>query len=334
MKKIIILLAIAIFGITNFIKKPNWNQVEKSLDVSLTPTVSELPKTPLKIIKDVGEAYMDKFGLSEKDFEMISKEGFDVIEGNFDICSNDDDVMYLLNQSQKYGLKVILNAGSGEAEWGYACDSEYPKSQKPVWQRDKVISWINKWKSYPSLFGWDTSNEAGSVFPNSEETESMLTFQQLQQAYRDVKNTDPEHPVMIRMNGWFFYDNEKDFFGYGNPFGNGVADIVMVNAYSNVSDYYPDFVKTVMGRASTAIWNIDPKIKIVGSLGVWKEPPIWFEPSIEHLKNDYENLRNTQGIYAIAYFKYGAKNSEWYLPDNSPSLWGAIQELSGTQSQH
>jgi len=276
------------------------------------------------IFKDVGEAYMDYFGLTDADFKIISAAGFDTIEGNFDICASDEDVSFFLNEAQKYNLEVIMPAGAGEAEWGYVCDEEPSDTQKPVWQDKLVSDWINKWRGYENIYAWDTSNEAGSVMPNSEKG-YYLSASQLQQAYKTVKANDPDRPVMIRMNGWFFYDYETNFFREGNPFAENAADVVMVNAYSNVEDYYDDFVNTVATRAKDSITEIDPKTGLIISLGTWEEKPLWFKPSIEQMKNDYDSALELLPS-GIAFFKYGAKGSEWYLPDNT-SLWQDINSL-------
>src|SRR3972149_1709052 len=90
---------------------------------------------PLIILKDVGEAYLDHFGLAETDFELIKNAGFNTIEGNFDICASDEDVLFFLDSAQKYNLKVIMPAGAGEAEWGYECDIAPLPEQKPAWQK-------------------------------------------------------------------------------------------------------------------------------------------------------------------------------------------------------
>ncbi|KKW13722.1 MAG: hypothetical protein UY54_C0029G0009, partial [Parcubacteria group bacterium GW2011_GWA2_50_10b] len=83
------------------------------------------------ILKDVGEASYDHFGLTQKDFAEIKEAGFDVIEGNFDICASSEDVRYFLDSAERTGLQVILNAGAGEAEWGYPCDDNFVTGQKP-----------------------------------------------------------------------------------------------------------------------------------------------------------------------------------------------------------
>lgn len=280
------------------------------------------------VMKDVGEAYMDYFGLKERDFELLKQAKIDVIEGNFDICASDSDVSYLLDTSYKYGLRVILPAGAGEAEWGYECDKEpYPKDQKPEWDRSAVSQWMNKWRSHPALFAWDISNEAGSVFPNASD-KNMLTEKQLKQASNDVRQFDPSHPVMVRMNGWYFYDYENNFFRTGNPFARGVADIVMVNAYSNVEEYFSDFVLTVTDRAGKSIYSVDPKPTLIIALGVWEEKPLWVKPSVQQLENDLRQLKG-KNILGVAYFKYGASSSEWYLPDKNigaPELFSKISE--------
>lgn len=291
----------------------------------------------MKMLKDVGEPYMDHFGLAEDDFQNIKGAGVDIIESNFDICASTRDITYFLDMAGKYGLKVIMPAGSGEAEWGYACGQEnFPITQQPVWQRDLVQKWVKTWKSRPEIYAWDISNEAGSVFPNARilnDKNSLIPDvlyidrDQLKVAYNDVKSADPARPILIRMNGWFYYDNDKDFFKAGNPFQSGVADIVMVNAYSNVSDYYADFVPTVTKRASKAIKEISPNTKIIIALGAWQERPLWYMPTEEHLETEINYLKK-QDVLGIAYFKYGAKGSEWYLPDSgigAPKLWEVIK---------
>lgn len=284
-----------------------------------------------KILKDVGEACMDHFGLQEKDFELMQSAEINIIEGNFDICATDEDVKYILDKSLEYGIKVIMPAGSGEAEWGYECDEEpYPEDQKPIWSKEKVSAFVNKWKSHEAVYAWDISNEAGSVFPNPT-LQNMLTLEQLQTAYRDVKNTDNNHPIMIRMNGWYFYDYEDNFFREGNSFGKDVADIVMVNAYSNVDEYFPDFVSTVVDRSSKAIFEVNKDVEIFVALGAWEEKPLWVKPSKGNFNQEIETVKSLDNISGIAFFKYGVDKSEWYLPDidnGAADLWEIITALS------
>lgn len=287
-----------------------------------TPTQKQ-PSQGIKMLKDVGEAYMDHFGLTETDFINFKKMGVNLIEGNFDICATDTDIRFLLDNADRNNIKVIMPAGSGEAEWSYKCNQEpYPKSQKPVWNKTAVTKFINKWKSHPAIYGWDTSNEAGSVLPNAnpDTYANMLTLVQIQQAYKDVKAADPNRPVMIRQNGWFYYDDDKNFFKRGNPYTSNVADIVMINAYSNVEEYFPDFVSTVMNRSQKAILEVDPKVKFIVSLGVWNEPPLWKKPTTQQLQNDLNQYKKLNNVMGIAYFKYGANGSEWYMPKDSKDL--------------
>lgn len=298
------------------------------------------PEGVVAILKDVGEAAYPHFGLTAEDFSTIKAAGFDVIEGNFDICANNKDVTYFLDSAQAVGLKVLLTAGAGEAEWGYPCDDNFTPHQKPVWQSEKVKQWVTKWKDHPALYAWDTSNEDGGTFPfgvggvkpdPAWETTFSLSVEQLQQAYRDVKSVDSSHRVMIRMNGWYFYDYADNFFRPGNSFGKNVADIVMVNAYSNVDEYFPDFVLTVLLRATRSIYALDPKVTFIPSLGVWNEPPLWVKPTTAHLINDYNQALKTENLVGVAFFKYGASaGGDWYLPDRvrgDTKLWQTISKL-------
>lgn len=311
---------------------------QKDISLSQVTVVSQSPQPAnqertLFILKDVGEPYMANLGLAPSDFTRIKNAGFDIIQGNFDICETPSNVLLFLESAHDAGLRVILPAGSGEAEWGYECDSEIPLNQKPVWQKDKVQKWVNILKFHPAIFGWDISNEAGGNFPNANQRNNDnwqkdfgITTGQLQDAYRDVKAVDSNRPVIIRMNGWYFYDQDYDYFRAGNPFGKGVADIVMVNAYSNVDEYFTDFVATVMSRAQKSIHAIDPNVKFIVSLGVWEEAPLWFEPTRNELENDMRSASQVEGSIGIAFFKYGAENSEWWLPSRQ-NMWSLVQEV-------
>lgn len=322
------LLSIVAFAAVFLKTAPNTNAPD------IMPSTSQSIDS-FKMLKDVGEAYMDHFGLRDEDFNQIKQAEISVIESDFDICAKDEDVQYFLDEAQKYELKVIMPAGAGEAEWGYECGKkDFPKDQRPVWQKDKVQAFINKWKNHPAVFAWDSSNEAGSVMPNASyynekngnvPAELYLNESQLHTAYADIKSVDSDHPIMIRMNGWFFYDFDDNFFRAGNPFAKDVADIVMINAYSNVEDYYDDFVKKVANRAISAITAIDPDTKFVISIGVWEEKPLWYLPSVDQLNTDIEQIQESvETSVDLAFFKYGAKGSEWYLPESAPELWKKI----------
>ena len=294
----------------------------------------------LAVLKDVGEAGFDHFGLVQKDFSDIKNAGFDIIEGNFDICADDADVKFFLDSAANAGLKVILNAGAGEAEWGYPCNSVPDPGLEPSWQKEKVREWVEKWKNHSALYAWDTSNEDGGAFPFGTggtapdpdwETKYALSTEQLQEAYRDVKSVDSAHPIMIRMNGWYFYDNVDNFFRPGNAFGKDVADIVMINAYSNVDEYFKDFVSTVLMRAARSMYALDADVKILPALGVWEEPPTWFKPTRDELVNDFNQAVKAENLAGVAFFKYGASSgSDWLLPSatrGDPKLWQTLQEL-------
>ena len=323
----VLVITLFLFFLTVLIILGINNKNSSKFTLSDTPETNDIRQdgktAMLNIIKDLGEPYLYHFGLKESDFKKVSDAGFNVISGNFDICASDEDVEFYLNTAKKYGLSVIMPAGSGEAEWGYVCDMPVGKDQKPVWQGDLVKDWIIKWRDYENIFAWDISNEAGSVMPNSDKG-YYLTSPQLIKAYETVKNTDPQRPVMIRMNGWFFYDFDENFFRKGNPFVKDTADIVMVNLYSNIGEYNPDFVSITGSRAKEAILEIDPDVDIIISLGIWEESPLWHTPSPEQLKNDYDSSLKLDPV-GIAFFKYGAIDSYWYLPDDD--LWDVLLKI-------
>jgi len=301
----------------------------ESVEENVTPK-SEFGGGTYLMLKDVGEPYLDRFGLGPSDFNKIKAAGFDIIESNFDICAPSSDVLTFLEGAKDAGLKVVMTAGAGEAEWGYPCDEQFSSDLKPHWEKDRVQAWVKKWSYHQAIFAWDISNEGGQNFPNAADNDGWeneglaLTTTQLQQAYRDVKAADPSRPVMIRMNGWYFYDYDSNFFRAGNAFGPGVADIVMVNAYSNVDEYYPDLVTTVATRAHDSVRAVNPNAKIIVALGAWGEQPMWFTPSIAHLNNDFNQAKKTKDLLGVAIFKYGAEDSDWWMVRDASQLWNAI----------
>jgi|GEM_PF-2450725 len=302
-------------------------------DLSVVPKKEVAKTSNYVMLKDVGEPYLDRFGLSPSDFNKIKAAGVDIIESNFDICASSSDVLQFLEGAKDAGLKVVMPAGSGEAEWGYPCDEIFSDTLKPSWQKEEVQAWVKKWSYHPAIYAWDTSNEDGQNFPNAERIGDnwaqegySLSAAQLQEAYRDVKASDPSRPVMVKMNGWFFYDYDSNFFRTGNAFGPNIADIVMVNAYSNVDEYFPDFVDTVVSRTDSAVRAVNPNIKTIVALGAWREPPIWVKPTIAQFNNDIAGAKRTKDILGIAIFKYGAEGSdEWWMPRDAAELWSKLK---------
>jgi hypothetical protein len=317
--------------------------VEPTTTPTPTPTISPIPtQTPLVssdlyfILKDVGEPYLNRFGLGPADFNKIKEAGFNMVAMNFDICANSSDVIIFLDAAKDAGLKVIMTAGAGEAEWGYPCDEQFDANLKPQWEKEKVQAWVRKWAYHSAIYAWDISNEDGQNFPNAirvgdnwAEEGFAVSTSQLQEAYKDVKEADPTRPIIVRMNGWFFYDNETNFFREGNAFGSDVADIVMINAYSNVDEYFPNFVEVVSTRARNAIKAFNPNAKIIISLGAWQEPPIWVKPTLSQFNNDFIQAKKTKDLLGIAVFKYGAEQSdEWWIPRDAPELWSVMSGYS------
>src|SRR3989344_5231365 len=146
------------------------------------------------ILKDVGEAALGHFGLVQKDFSDIRSVGFDVIEGNFDMCATDANVRFFLDNANAADLKVILNAGAGEAEWGYPCDEEPPEGLRPVWQREAVWEWVSKWKDHPALYAWDTSN-VDDYFKDFVSTVLI-------RATRSIYALDPDTKIIPALGVW------------------------------------------------------------------------------------------------------------------------------------
>lgn len=326
-----IAIAIITISITLLKFRPNFGSSSSTPILQdhepIPTTIVKLPRLHDRetILNGVGDSKLVDFGLTDQDFQQIAASGVTIIQTNFDICADDQNVMRFLNQSKNVGLSVVLPAGVGDTEWGYSCDKNtFPSTQKPEWQKSAIADWISKWKSHPALYGWATANEAGSYLPNAN-SKATLTLEQLKTAYSDVRSLDPDHPVIIYMNGKNFIDHEDNYFWSGNPFSDDVADIVIVTAHSNFGRYDASFVAKITSRAKSSIFTTSPNTRLVISLAAWKQDPTWALPITSNLQSEIKKVSDHQDIIGIAFFKYGAKGSGWHLPTDAPQLFTLLK---------
>lgn len=287
---------------------------------------------PLYIMKGIG------IDVPQEDFEAIRAAGIDIVTTNWGIEESVEEAKEFLDKAEASGLKVVLDGGFSETAWGFTESDWYnlPKGKRPVWQRDKVQSWIEALKDHPAVFGWDISNEAGMNLPsgnrakNSEWPKSAITVKQLKQARTDILEIDPDKPILIRMAPWGL--NEVSF-GASNPFEEGIADIVMLNIYSNYAPgnqiYSPNIIQENGSEYIEAIKSVDADVKIWVATAVFKEPGIFQRPTVYALARDIENTLKFSHITGIGFYLWGpvylGSGETWYLPETGADLWNMIQ---------
>jgi hypothetical protein len=133
-----------------------------------------------------------------------------------------------LNVAQACHLKVIF---SFPDTVDYATGTVYPS---------RVAALVNKVKSHPALWGYMSVKEPNLSRVNATEIRSM---------YKAFKAADPAHPVMA------LFGDIPHFGSSTNPYGAGMANVVMV-------DWYP--VETTTGTNTVYLTGATtwfPKVK-------------------------------------------------------------------------
>lgn len=289
-------------------KKQNFTKVDKE---------RQSPFCHLKLIP---------LNIDDKDLNLISQMGFSVLaseEGVNDIDT--EEMKHTLDRIYKHGLKMIVDAGFSSGAWGYKEDGSDDPEQEPVWQKEKMQNWVLELKDHPAIYGWDISNEAGENLPNGNRY--RISLAQLKQASIDIRQIDSTRPVMIRMHYW---DEEDGDFGRQNPFAPEIADIVMLNLYSNYSldgqtALLPDMVNDSAKILIDKIAAIDPNVKIWLSLAAFEEQPMFLNPSVTGIRQDIQSVLKLANIESIGFFGWGEPMSNWYLPRDGKEILSAIQ---------
>lgn len=301
-------------------------------NMAVDGSAATLAVVPLYSMKGVS------IDVSQEDFEAMRSAGIEIVTMNWGMETSVSEAKEFLDKARASGLKVVLDGGFSQTAWGFTDDDwdSLPKGKKPIWQREKVQSWVKALKDHPAVFGWDISNEAGMNLPsgnraeNSEWPDSAVTLRQLKQARADVLEIDPDKPILIRMAPW---DLNESPFGSDNPFASAIADIVMLNIYSNYAPGYqieqPNEVEESGPEYIKAIKKRDPKVKIWVALGAFEEPGVFQRPAANELARDIESAMKLPYIAGLGFYLWGpvylSNNETWYLPETGADLWDVIQ---------
>lgn len=266
--------------------------------------------------------------VTDADLQQISNLGVTIVEGEWGISeASSEEVTALLDKLQAKNLKLLMNFSDG-ASWGYKEDGTDNSNLPPTWQAQKVKSFIEKIKNHPALFGYDIANESGENFPNSDQF--RLTINDLKKAAETVRNIDPTKPIVIRLR----YDDIPIFFKT-NAFADNIADIVMINIYSNYTEDGTTRAMPKMMEDAQAIVdsikNIDSDIKIWIAVGTFKEQPLFIKPKSEWLSEDINIVKKIPDVTGLVFFgwgpeRYPTQGQGWYLPRDGADLLTTIKE--------
>jgi len=288
---------------------------------------------PLNIMKGVS------IDIPQEDFDAMRAACIDILTTQWGIEKSLEETKAFLGKAEAAGLKVVLDGGFSNAAWGFS-DGDWDnlsEGKRPVWQREKVQSWVEALRNHPAVFGWDISNEAGLNFPcgdgaeNPEWPDGAITLQQLKQTRADVLEIDPDKPILIRMAPW---DLSKPPFQVDNPFDAGIADIVMLNVYSNWTKgnevQFPSIIQESGAEYIRAIKAYDPDVKIWLGMAAFREPNSFQRPTASDLTRDIRSTLKLPYITGIAFFEWGPvklanTGEDWYLPETGADLWDVIQ---------
>jgi len=291
------------------------------------PAQTEIASRPSYSLKLVNETVTDR------DLTEIQKLGITIISGEWGIDdASPETILALLDRVATHRLKLIINFSDGAA-WGYQEDGSDSLSKPPRWQGDRAQEYVQRIKHHPAIFGYDISNEGGENLPNGERF--RLTVPQLQQAARDVRAIDPVRPIILRMHYW---DNEDGDFTAQNPFAAGIADIVMLNLYSNYTENGRDPALPNIVPASGQLFidkvkAIDPNVRIWLALAAFRESPQFLAPSAADLARDITAARTLVNVENIGFFGWGPERyptagKGWYLPHDGPTLLETIRSFT------
>ncbi len=299
-----------------------------------TPGSSGTNKTPL-VFSMKGVA----LNIIDDDFSALSAAGIDVITTEWGMEADINVVKAFLDKARSANLKVVLDGGFSDTAWGFVGSDwgNLPEGKRPVWQKEKVQNWVKELKDYPAVYGWDICNEYGENFPsgagakNSKYPETAITIEQLKQARADVLEIDPGKPILIRMNHQYFEDK---FGGIDRYFESGIADIVMLNLYSNYlnngQEQWPNVIEDIAQSDVDVLKTRDLAIKVWICLAAFEEKGIFQKPPAVDLLRDIDNTLKVNSLDGIGFFCWGPISGSdvdkiWYLPRTGANLWSVIQ---------
>jgi hypothetical protein len=300
------------------------------------------PKNPVNHTNQIRRTFIMKgvgINIPANDFLMMKDAGITILTTEWGMEQSTDKVNAFLDKANVVGLKVVMDGGFSDSAWGFTEDDwdNLAKGKKPVWQKHRVQDWVRAFKNHPAVLAWDICNEYGENLPsgahakNSEWPQTAITLEQLKQARNDVREIDSSRPILVRTFEW---DLDEPPFGLHRPFEAGIAEIVMLNLYSNYLEkgrlQWPSVIEDVGEQCVKAVRTIDPNAKIWISISAFEQTGLFQKPTVTSLTRDIETTLGISNIDGIAFFAWGPTyaepgNQPWYLPERGSDLWEAIK---------
>jgi hypothetical protein len=294
------------FGLKTSVIEENF-MLEDAYAASLTPQIH--------FMKLVNE------NVSNADLDAMQKLGVNVVGGEWGMDeAKPEAIAKLMDRILARKMKLIINFSDGSA-WGYREDGTDSPDKRPVWQSGRIARYVKILMLHPALFGYDISNEAGENLPNGEKF--RITLKDMRLAGASIRAIDAKHPLILRMRYWDEYDRD---FTEKNPFEKGIADIAMLNLYSNYSEngkqpLLPGMIANDGQKLVNKIKKADPKIKIWISLSAFRENPDFLLPAPDNFKRDLSSTMKIKGISGVGFFGWGPER----YPENRPD--GTCREM-------
>lgn len=277
--------------------------------------------------------------LPNDDFVKMKKAGIDIISTEWGMEEDVNMARHFLDQAHAAGLKVVMDGGFSYTAWGFTQDDwEYlPRGKRPMWQKEKVQTWIKTLKDHPAIYAWDISNEFGENLPsgvaakNTEWPATRITTEQLKQAKADVLAVDPSRPIHARMYEW---DEENVPEHVKGLLENKIADIISLNLYSNYLEdgelQWPDVIMDVGASRVAGIKKMAPGTVVWLSLAAFEYHGLFGRPTVSSLNRDFDEALKINNLDGISFFCWGPVDEwdptcNWYLPETGADLWNAIQ---------
>lgn len=275
------------------------------------------------VFLQVGDATRPHFGLSKEDFEYLRSLGVTAIEGDFDSCASPEDVKYFLDESASVRLGVILPAQIRMRSGTQHCSDDVQASGESSVTPDQIVkNWVQQWKSHPAVIAWDTTDPQ-SLYTSSQSATLDLA-PQLERAYAALKVVDPIHPIFVPLQQPIDASDSSSTIPALSGISHPIADIVLVQRGVGIVDSSSG-EQQILSQVSLLQSSDQHPVKVLVAVGGERTINGWVFPSPTTLQQELETLRSNPSLLGLGFYKYGSKESVWYLPYHEPDLLPILQ---------
>jgi hypothetical protein len=201
-----------------------------------------------------------------------------------------------------------------------------------------VQEWVQALKDHPAVYAWDICNEFGENIPsgsyskNSKWPDTRITLEQLLKVRADVLEIDPDKPLLIRMYSW----DLDDIHSLNNEvIKAGIADIVMLNFYSNYlmggELAWPTALSDAAEDHINMVKKLSPNVEVWIAVAAFEQPGLFQKPTKEELSRDIQDVLALEDVDGVAFYAWGPISgwdtmNDWYLPETGADLWEVIKK--------